>query len=475
MSQAAKFRTMLKSGKMIVAPGAIDCITGRLIDQAGFSAVYMTGAGTSATLGYPDYGLITMTEMVGNAARIANSISIPLISDSDTGFGNELNVFRTVQEFERAGVAAHPYRGPGVPQEVRPSRQQGAGEPRGLHRQDPRRGGAPSASPTSPSSPAPIRAPWSASTRRSSRANLALANGADAVFVEAPQTMAEVEQVPKLVKGPCLLNMVRGGKTPEVPLADAERMGYAISILPGLLLGNIIAICDQTLAEVKKLGKFPPPLVKSSPAKTFARFGAADWDARRTAFRDEHQSRRRVEKDKSMTAPRTMFEKIWQRHVVVDRPDGYTLLYVDRHLMHDGSSPRLFAPEGARHGPAPRRSRRRDARSLRQDRQPHQGRARSRPSPAAERHHDQLQRGGRARLFDLGDVRQGIIHVVGPEQGLSQPGITLVCGDSPHLDARRAGRARLRHRLVGSDARHGDAVPVAAQAQVDAHHRRRHA
>ena len=91
---------------MIVAPGAIDCITGRLIDQAGFAAAYMTGAGTSATLGYPDYGLITMTEMVANATRIVNSISMPLISDSDTGYGNELNVFRTVQEFERVGVAA---------------------------------------------------------------------------------------------------------------------------------------------------------------------------------------------------------------------------------------------------------------------------------------------------------------------------------------------------------------------------------
>ena len=70
-------------------------------------------------------------------------------------------------------------------------------------------------------------------------------------------------------------------------MSIAERMGYAISILPGLLLGNIIAICDQTLAETKRLGKYPPPLVESSPAKTFARFGAADWDARRTAFRDE--------------------------------------------------------------------------------------------------------------------------------------------------------------------------------------------
>ena len=87
MSNAANFRKLLASKKMIVAPGAIDCITGRAIAQAGFSAVYMTGAGTSATLGYPDYGLITMSEMVGNASRIVNSIDIPLISDSDTGFG----------------------------------------------------------------------------------------------------------------------------------------------------------------------------------------------------------------------------------------------------------------------------------------------------------------------------------------------------------------------------------------------------
>ena len=106
MSQAAKFRELLASRKMIVAPGAIDGLTGRLIDQAGFPAAYMTGAGTSMTLGYPDYGLITMTEMVANATRIVNSISMPLISDSDTGYGNELNVFRTVQEFERVGVAA---------------------------------------------------------------------------------------------------------------------------------------------------------------------------------------------------------------------------------------------------------------------------------------------------------------------------------------------------------------------------------
>lgn len=282
MSNAAKFRTLLAAKKMIVAPGAVDCITGRAIAHAGFSAAYMTGAGTSATLGYPDYGLITMSEMVGNASRIVNSIDIPLISDSDTGFGNELNVFRTVQEFERAGVAAiH------IEDQVFPKKCGHLDNKELVSRED---------------FIAKIRA---ASAARKSkdfciiartdsravvsldeaieRANAALAAGADVAFVEAPQTMAEIEAVPKRVKGPCLLNIVRGGKTPEIELETAERMGYAISIVPGLLLGGIIQTCDRLLGDLKQ-GKFPP--VTGSPGKTFARFGAAEWDARRTAFRD---------------------------------------------------------------------------------------------------------------------------------------------------------------------------------------------
>jgi 2-methylisocitrate lyase-like PEP mutase family enzyme len=283
MSNAANLRKLLTSRKMIVAPGAIDCITGRAIAQAGFPAVYMTGAGTSATLGYPDYGLITMSEMVGNAARIVNSIDIPLISDSDTGFGNELNVYRTVQEFERAGVAAiH------IEDQVFPKKCGHLDNKELVSRED---------------FIAKIRA--AAAARRSKdfciiartdsravvnleeaieRANAALANGADVAFVEAPQTMAEIESVPKRVNGPCLLNVVRGGKTPEIDLDVAERMGYAIAIVPGLLLGGIISTCDRLLGDLKQ-GKFPP--VSGSPGKTFARFGAAEWDERRTAFRDQ--------------------------------------------------------------------------------------------------------------------------------------------------------------------------------------------
>src|SRR3954468_1605229 len=286
MTQAARLRQLLRRDGMVVAPGAYDCITAKLIEQAGFEAVYMTGAGTSATLGYPDYGLITMTEMVANASRIANSIQVPLISDSDTGYGNELNMFRTVQEFERAGIAAiH------VEDQVFPKKCGHLDNKELVSREDYvakiRAAAAPKRTPAFTITPRTDSRAVVGFDEAITRANLALANGADAVFVEAPQPMTEVEQVPKLVKGPCLLNMVRGGKTPEVPLADAERMGYAISILPGLLLGNIIAICDQVLADIKRLGRFSPPLVESSPQKTFARFGAADWDARRTAFRDE--------------------------------------------------------------------------------------------------------------------------------------------------------------------------------------------
>ena len=285
MSNAANFRKLLASKKMIVAPGAIDCITGRAIAQAGFPAVYMTGAGTSATLGYPDYGLITMSEMVGNAARIVNSIDIPLISDSDTGFGNELNVYRTVQEFERAGVAAiH------IEDQVFPKKCGHLDNKELVSRED---------------FIAKIRA--AAAARRSKdfciiartdsravvnleeaieRANAALAAGADVAFVEAPQTMAEIESVPKKVNGPCLLNVVRGGKTPEIDLRDAQAMGYRLAIVPGLLFKTVMASCDDALAALKKEHRHPVPGRPMTVQQAFARVGANDWDPLRTAFRE---------------------------------------------------------------------------------------------------------------------------------------------------------------------------------------------
>ena len=291
MSQAAKFRELLASRKMIVAPGAIDGLTGRLIDQAGFPAAYMTGAGTSMTLGYPDYGLITMTEMVANATRIVNSISMPLISDSDTGYGNELNVFRTVQEFERVGVAAiH------IEDQVFPKKCGHLDSKELVSRED---------------YIAKIRA--AAAARKSKdfciiartdscavvgfeeaieRANSALANGADVAFVEAPQTLEEVAAVPKRVKGPCLLNVVRGGKTPDLDLREAESMGYKLAIVPGLLIKNVVGICEKMLDELRTTHRHPAPVREMSVRETFQLWGADEWDALRTRFRDPADIRR---------------------------------------------------------------------------------------------------------------------------------------------------------------------------------------
>jgi 2-methylisocitrate lyase-like PEP mutase family enzyme len=279
-----QFRRLLKSGKMIVAPGVYDGITAKLTEQAGFSAAYMTGAGTSAAHGYPDFGLITMSEMVANARRITDAISIPLVSDIDTGYGNELNVYRTIEQFERAGVAA-------------------------VHLEDqvfPKKCGHLEDKEVIPLDDylAKIRA--AAAARRSSdftiiartdsravlgfeeavkRMNAAIEAGADMAFLEAPQTMAEVEAVPKRIKGPCLLNIVLGGKTPIIDMATAERLGYAIAIVPGLLTRTVIDACDAMLRQLKETGA-PPPAGANKPVRQFFnRFGADEWDKRRTAYR----------------------------------------------------------------------------------------------------------------------------------------------------------------------------------------------
>src|SRR5947207_13008793 len=103
MTQARGIRDLLKRERMVVAPGAYDCITAKLIEQAGFSAVYMTGAGTAATLGYPDFGLVTMSEMVANAGRIAAAVGLPVIGDADTGYGSEPNDSRPEPDLDPSG------------------------------------------------------------------------------------------------------------------------------------------------------------------------------------------------------------------------------------------------------------------------------------------------------------------------------------------------------------------------------------
>lgn len=285
MAPAPSLKSMIQSGPMVIAPGAYDSLTAKLVEQAGFSAVYMTGAGTSVAHGLPDYGLLTMTEMVANAGRMAGSIGVPLVSDADTGYGNELNVFRTVQAFERAGVQAIHIEDQGFPKRC--------GHLEGkelISRED---------------YAAKIRA--GAAARRTgdfliiartdargvagfdeavARCNLALEAGADMAFFEAPQSVEEVAAVPKAVKGPCLFNNVLSGKTPSIPHTEIDRMGYRLAIVPGMLMSSIIGLCDKLLAELKSTGLVPATFSGGGPGVTFARVGAAEWDARRTAYRD---------------------------------------------------------------------------------------------------------------------------------------------------------------------------------------------
>jgi 2-methylisocitrate lyase-like PEP mutase family enzyme len=284
MGRASRFRALLQEQEMVVAPGAYDCITARLIEEAGFAAVYMTGAGTAASLGYPDFGLVTMSEMVANAQRIATAVELPVIADADTGYGNELNVFRTVREYECSGVA-----GIHIEDQVFPKK---CGHLEGkeiILRDD---------------YVAKIRAACAARRDRDfsiiartdaravagfdeavARANAALAAGADMAFVEAPQTIDEVAAVPRLVNGPCLLNVVRGGKTPDLDLREAESMGYRLAIVPGLLIKSVVGVCQDMLSELKATHRHPALPKEMTVGDIFQLFGADEWDALRGRFR----------------------------------------------------------------------------------------------------------------------------------------------------------------------------------------------
>lgn len=280
-------RALIAGEGMTIAPGAYDGITATLIGQAGFPAVYMTGAGTSASLGFPDFGLITMTEMVRNASRIAQIVDIPLIADADTGYGNELNVVRMIREYERAGVAA-------------------------IHMEDqefPKRCGHLDNKKIIPADDyvAKIRAAADARTdpdfmiiaRTDSRAvvdldeavrraNMALEAGADMAFIEAPHTLDEVRAVPKLVDGPCLLNVVPKGKTPDVPMDEAEAMGYKLAIVPTLLFSGVIGLCEQLLKHLKDTNEMPATPGDLSAHDAFRRFGADEWDELRGKYGGEY-------------------------------------------------------------------------------------------------------------------------------------------------------------------------------------------
>jgi 2-methylisocitrate lyase-like PEP mutase family enzyme len=281
-SAAARFRRLLEEPGLAVAPGAYDGITARLIEHAGFPLVYMTGAGTAAVRGFPDYGLVTMSEMVDTAGVIVRSTTLPVLADADTGYGNELNVTRTVREFEDRGVA-----GIHLEDQVFPKRcgHLDGKDVVGADRFASLIGAAVQAR-QSPDFVIVARTDAVAVhglDEAIDRVNAALEAGADVAFVEALTTMDQIEAVPTRVNGPCILNVVPGGKTPLTDVAVAEELGYKIAICPGLLLGATVMVGDMVLKDLAESRKHPSG-GGGTVADLFRRFGAGEWDLIRAAF-----------------------------------------------------------------------------------------------------------------------------------------------------------------------------------------------
>ena len=226
-----------------------------------------------------------MTEMVDKVRLLTRTAGVPVIADADTGYGNEMNVTRTVQEYEHAGAA-----GLHIEDQVSPKR---CGHLDGKELV------------SSKEFVAKIRAAVAARTNPDflviartdaravagleeavSRANAALAAGADMAFVEAIPTLEELASVPRRVNGPCLLNVVRAGKTPDINLLDAQAMGYRLAILPSLLLGAVMDACDIALAELKATNQAPSSATGRPVRERFRRFESDEWDALRTRLRD---------------------------------------------------------------------------------------------------------------------------------------------------------------------------------------------
>jgi 2,3-dimethylmalate lyase len=261
-----RLRQLLSGGTPVLAPGVYDALGARLVEEAGFEAVYMTGFGTAASrLGRPDVGLLTMTEMVDNARNIARAVQVPLIADADTGYGNAINVVRTVQEFEQAGAAA-------------------------IHLEDqvaPKRCGHVDGKQIVPIDEmlSKIRAAVAAREAQElvlvartdaaavegidgaiDRARRYRDAGADVLFVEAATSEPDIERVAsKLADVPLLFNWVEGGKTPPLPYDRLRELGFAIVIFPLTTLLTAVASVRRALAEIKDDGT-PTGLLRELPS-----------------------------------------------------------------------------------------------------------------------------------------------------------------------------------------------------------------
>lgn len=252
LSPGARLRQQL-SENIVVAPGAFDGLSARLVAAAGFSAVYASGGAIARAAGYPDIGLLSFTEVMDRVEKIVDASGLPVVADADTGFGGSANVERTVRMMERAGVAAFHIEDQSFPKRCGHLDDKSlvdAGEmARKVH----------IARQTLADADTLVIARTDAIAVEGfdaaiARAELYLKAGADMIFVEAPETLAQIRAIAERLPGLKLINMFYGGKTPLVPLPDLAAMGFRLAIIPSDLQRAAIHAMQETLRAIRLTG-----------------------------------------------------------------------------------------------------------------------------------------------------------------------------------------------------------------------------
>jgi 2-methylisocitrate lyase-like PEP mutase family enzyme len=253
MNLRQEMRRLIERPGYTPAPGAYDTLTARLVEAAGFEAVYLTGGGYSRANGYPDLGLLTLGENVRFIGLTVEAVGIPVIADADAGYGNALNVIRTVREYEKTGVAAFHLEDQVSPKKC--GHYEGKevvskGEMVGkIHAAvDARRD--PELVIIARSDARAVEGLQAAIDR----VNAYLEAGADVGFVEAPQNVEELRIVGREVKGPALVNVFEGGKTPMLGAAELAAMGFRLGIYPSQTHRAAIRAAQKVLRALKEDG-----------------------------------------------------------------------------------------------------------------------------------------------------------------------------------------------------------------------------
>ncbi|PAE40810.1 oxaloacetate decarboxylase [Neobacillus sp. YX16] len=255
MNKCKDFQKLLHEPGSFILPGAYDAMSAKLIEEIGFKAIYATGAGISnAQLGWADVGLTSLKEVVDIVARMADVTNIPIVVDGDTGFGNAINVIRTVKEFERAGVAAIQ-----MEDQVSPKKC-GHFNGKEVISKEEMVGKIKAALDARKDENLAIMARTDAIAVNGvedaiDRAFAYYEAGADIIFVEAPNTVEQLRQITSSLKGiPQVINLVEGGKTPLISLKEAEEIGFKIMLCANTALRSAIKGITESLRILKEEG-----------------------------------------------------------------------------------------------------------------------------------------------------------------------------------------------------------------------------